>query len=164
MENTYYLEGIVKIVPLKIMPTNRIKFDQRTSKCVFISFKRGKKYMFCWIFNPEKFLCVGMLYFMNIFFHIKRLRILVIKLTVLTFFIKILLSKTNLFWVNLHKPFLYPLHAPCDNVENKVIITMNQTLRFQKKFAPRVTKTSMKLMKQHSQFEWVPEQKDHLNI
>jgi len=38
-------------------------------------------------------------------------------------------------------------------------MTMNQTLRFQKKFAPIVTKTLMKLMKQYSLFEWVLEKK-----
>ena len=59
--------------------------------------KKEQKDMFCSIFSLEKFLCLGMFYFMNIFFHIKRLRILVIKLTILTFSSKSIYRRST--WV-----------------------------------------------------------------
>jgi len=63
--------------------TNRSKFDPRTLKCVFLLvLKRGQKGIFCEIFNQEKFLYLGMLFSMNMFFHIKGSKILAMKLTV----------------------------------------------------------------------------------
>jgi len=82
------------------LSTNRSKFDSRTSKCVFIDFKKGdKRIYFVKKFNQEKFLCLGILFFMNMFFHIKGLKILAMKMTVQTFMIKIkiCLQKINLF-------------------------------------------------------------------
>ena len=57
-------------------------------------------------------MCLGM-FFINICFHIKRLRILAIKMTFLTFFIKILLSKMS----QPSQAIFVPI-APCDNVED----------------------------------------------
>jgi len=42
---------------------NRSKFDPRSLKCVFISFKRGIK-LFCWIFNQGIFF-----FFKNVVFY-----------------------------------------------------------------------------------------------
>jgi len=79
------------------LPTNRKKFDPRASKRVFIGFKIGTKgYVWLNIQSREIFVSRDV-FFMNIFFYIKRLRILAIKMEVLTFFIKFLVPKTNLF-------------------------------------------------------------------
>jgi len=42
------------------------------------------------------------------------------------------------------------IFAPCDNIENNVNNDMNQTFISLKKFVPIETKTSIKIMKQHS--------------
>jgi len=79
------------------LSTNKRKFDIRTSKCVFIGFKGGQKDIFCWIVNLENFLYIGILSSMNMFSHIKGLRILAMKLTVLTFIIKVFLWRSTSF-------------------------------------------------------------------
>ena len=148
--------------------------------------KGGQNDKFCRIFNQEKILYLGMLSSMNMFFHIKGLRILATELTVLAFIIKVLLQKINLFSVSHYKSSLQPvviLKITIIMIMNQkinlfwvnhknlflhpmimLIMTMNQTVKFQKKFVTIKTKTSTKIMKQHNQFEWVPEQKDHLSI
>jgi len=91
------------------LSTNKSKFDPRASKFGFTGFRKGQKDIFCWILNQEKFLYLGMLSSMNMFFYIKGLKILAMKLTILTFMIKVLLWKINLFWVSHHKSFLHPV-------------------------------------------------------
>jgi len=51
---------------------------------------------------------------MNMFFHIKGLRILAMRLSVQAFMIKIILQKINLF---LSQPSQV-IFTPCDNIEN----------------------------------------------
>jgi len=85
------------------LPTNRKRCDPRASKCVFIGFKTGiKGYVSLNIQSKEIFVSRDVVFYEHIFPYQK------VKdtLTVLTFFIQILLPKTNLFWVNHHKPFL----------------------------------------------------------
>ena len=78
------------------LSTNRSKFDPR-AKCVFIGFKKGTKgYILLNIQSREIFVSRDVV-FMNMFFHIKGLKILAMKLTVQTFMIKFFLQKINLF-------------------------------------------------------------------
>jgi len=163
-----------------------VNLIQEHENVFLLVLKRGQMDILCWIFNQDKCLCLGMLSFMNMFSHIKGLRILAMKLTILTFIIKVLLQKISMFWVSHHKSFLHLVimlkitvimtmnektnmfwvshHKLFFHPMVMLIVTMNHTFRFQKKFLPTETKTLIEIMKQHSQFKWVLEQKDHLSI
>jgi len=53
------------------LSTNRSKFDPRTLKYVFISFKKGQKNIFCWIFNQEIFVSRDVVFYEHVFPYLR---------------------------------------------------------------------------------------------
>jgi len=68
------------------------------------------------MFNAEKILCIWMLSYKNIFFHIKGSRIPAIKLSILTSFVKIFYQRQTYFESTITSYF-YTIVC-CDDVEN----------------------------------------------
>jgi len=67
------------------------------SKCVFIGFKRGTKGYVLLNIQSREILCLGMLYSMNMFFHIKGFKIITNEMNGLNIHDQIFLVKINLF-------------------------------------------------------------------
>jgi len=92
------------------LPTNRKNFYPKASKYVFIGFKTWTKgYVLLNIQFREIFVSRDVVFYEHIFPY-QKVEDTSNKMDSPNFFTKILLPKPNLFWVNHHKPFLYPLH------------------------------------------------------
>ena len=85
--------------------------------CFYWFQKRNRRICFVEYSIKRKFLCLGMLCFMNIFFQTKRFKILAIKLTVLAFLYQNPFTEDQPILNQPSQATFVPI-APSDNVEN----------------------------------------------
>ena len=92
------------------LSTNKKKFDPRASRCVFIGFKtRTKGYVLLNIQSREIFVFRNVVFYEHVFSY-KEVEDTSNKTDSRNILYQNPFTKTNLFLVNLHKPFLYQLH------------------------------------------------------